>query len=94
MKTDELTSIIIGFIIDGNAKRDIVEWISIKHPDIESPSDLYDDAMKRIHDIWKDRHKYDCEIVNAGLHELYRRATEIGDYKVAADILVKIHKLS
>jgi hypothetical protein len=91
-KNNETVVITIGFIVDGNTKRDIVEWLSKNAPDCDADA-TYDQAIKSIVDSYRDQRGSTPAIVYSALRELHRRAVEIGDIKTAADILVKIEKI-
>ena len=91
MKTDKYRAIIIGFIVDGNSRRDILEWLAAEVPKVDGAK-AFDAACEDIRSQARATAKSDPSFVVVALKELYRRAVEVGDHKVAASILGQLDK--
>jgi hypothetical protein len=90
---NELQATVVGFVIDGNSKDDIVEWLQKKHPEQKEPATLFDDAVtaiKKRHEEMRGEYR---SFAMVGLRELYRRCVEVGDYKAAGQFLKDLEKM-
>jgi hypothetical protein len=88
-----LRATIVGFILDGHQRRDVVEWLQENHSGIEEPGKEFDEAVRDLRKRYDEIPDYRDFCVVA-LRELYRRSVEIGEYKVAAGILKDIDQLA
>jgi len=91
---DDLHAVVIGFVVDGNTRGDIVEWLAKKRTDCKDPGKAFDAACDAIRKSYLELHGHYHPWVVVGLKELYRRCVEIGDHKTAAGILKDIYKLT
>lgn len=89
---DDIRAVVVGFIVDGNTKRDIVEWLKTNRPEVKHPDKLFEEACDDIRTQARDTRTSDPAFVVVALKELYRRAVEVGDHKVAAGILGQLDK--
>jgi len=91
---NDLRATVVGFILDGNIRRDIVEWIQANHKNCKDPAKEFDSAVSSIRKRHKELEGSYYEFCLVSLRELYRRSVEIGEYKTAAGILKDIDKLA
>ena len=91
---DALVKTVVGVILEGHARRDILDWLSATHPDDgRDPSEVYDAATEMIIQSYRVVKPALRGYVIAGLQEMYRRLVEIGDYAAAAKVLMSIEKI-
>jgi len=84
-------STVVGFIMEGHTRRDIIEWAAseLNHSD---NAQLYDDACDELLNAYRTARQHNKAFVVEGLKEMYRRLNEIGDYAGAAKVLVLVNK--
>ena len=92
-KQDELTAIIVGFIVEGNTYHDIQEWLSVNYPKSDADKE-FKSAKQRIIKEHAHLASMEYEVALAAMRECQRRSMEIGDYKTASAIAEKIIKLT
>jgi len=90
---EQTVSAVVGFIMEGHTRRDIIEWLSVERSSDDAKSDeTYNEACEVLLNAHRTTAKYNMAFVIEGLKEMYRRLTEIGDYAAAAKVLVLIDK--